>query len=106
MKLKNQLIKTVVAALKPKTLNQPDERRFLILSTTGLGDTLWGTPAIRALRQCFPDSYIGVVTSSIGQALLKYNPRINELSIWPLTMIHKYAMSDLANNVTKKSCLF
>ncbi len=81
MKLKNQLIKTVVAALKPKTLNQPDERRFLILSTTGLGDTLWGTPAIRALRQCFPDSYIGVVTSPIGQALLKYNPRINELFV-------------------------
>ena len=62
MGYKNRLIKNLVSMLKPKSLNLGEEKRFLILSTTGLGDTLWGTPAIRALRECFPTSYIGVVT--------------------------------------------
>lgn len=68
-------------ALRPNALNLGEEKRFLILSTTGLGDTLWGTPAIRALRECFPTSYIGVVTSPIGKALLQHNRKIDELFV-------------------------
>lgn len=81
MNLKNKLIKTLVDALRPNALNLGEEKRFLILSTTGLGDTLWGTPAIRALRECFPTSYIGVVTSPIGKALLQHNRKIDELFV-------------------------
>lgn len=79
MSFKNQLIKALVSSFKPRTRNAGEEKRFLILSTTGLGDTLWGTPAIRALRQCFPASYIGIITSPIGKALLRHNRRIDEL---------------------------
>ncbi len=81
MNYKNKLIKSFINLLRPKTLNISEEKRFLILSTTGLGDTLWGTPAIRALRECFPTSYIGVVTSPIGKALLQHNRRIDELIV-------------------------
>jgi ADP-heptose:LPS heptosyltransferase len=76
---KNRLIKTLITPFRSNSSLQKEEKRFLILSTTGLGDTLWGTPAIRALRKCFPTSYIGVVTSPIGQTLLKHNRRIDEL---------------------------
>jgi ADP-heptose:LPS heptosyltransferase len=79
--LKNQLIKSLVKVFRPKRLNLGEEKRFLILSTTGLGDTLWGTPAIRALRQCFPTSYIGVITSPVGKACLQHNRRIDELFV-------------------------
>jgi ADP-heptose:LPS heptosyltransferase len=81
LKLKNKLIKTLVRALRPSSLNLGEEKRFLVLSTTGLGDTLWGTPAIRALRECFPTSYIGLVTSPIGKALLQHNGRIDEIFV-------------------------
>ncbi len=81
MKFKNKLLKTIVNALRPKSLNLGKENHFLVLSTTGLGDTLWGTPAIRALRECFPTSYIGVVTSPIGKALLQHNRRIDEIFV-------------------------
>lgn len=81
MNFKNKLIKNTVSLLKPKSLNLGEEKRFLILSTTGLGDTLWGTPAIRALRECFATSYIGVVTSPIGKALLQHNRRIDEIIV-------------------------
>jgi ADP-heptose:LPS heptosyltransferase len=79
MHFKNRTIRFFVKFLKPKTLNLGEEKRFLILSTTGLGDTLWGTPAIRALRKCFPTSYIGVITSPIGKMCLRHNRRIDEL---------------------------
>lgn len=76
---KNNLIKCLVSWLKPKTSNQGDPKRFLILSTTGVGDTLWATPALRALRESFPSSYIGVLTSPLGAQLLKHNRRIDAL---------------------------
>lgn len=81
LNVKNQLIKALVSLLKSKSSCQDGEKRFLILSTTGLGDTLWATPAIRALRESFPTSYIGVLTSPIGKDLLRHNPRINELFV-------------------------
>jgi ADP-heptose:LPS heptosyltransferase len=81
LSFKNKLIKKCVDSLRPNSLNLGEEKRFLILSTTGLGDTLWATPAIRALRECFPTSYIGVVTSPIGKALLQHNRRIDELIV-------------------------
>lgn len=79
MNFKNLLIKILVRALRPHSPNVSEEKRFLILSTTGLGDTLWGTPAIRAMRESFPNSYIALLTSGTGNALLKHNYRIDEI---------------------------
>lgn len=62
----------------PSSVNQERER-FIIVSTTGLGDTLWATPAIRALRLRYPHSYISVLTSGIGKEILEHNPHIDEI---------------------------
>jgi lipopolysaccharide heptosyltransferase II len=56
--------------------------RFLIISTTGIGDTLWGTPGIKALRSACPDGHIAVLTNIAGAEMLKGNPAINELFIF------------------------
>ncbi len=53
--------------------------RILILSTTALGDTLWATPALTALRQSFPHAHIAVLTSPVGMELLAYNPSVDQL---------------------------
>ena len=58
-----------------------DNQRFLIVSTTGLGDTLWATPAIRALRYSYPGAYIGVLTTPLGKDIFKNNPHINEVFV-------------------------
>ncbi len=82
MRWKNFLIKGLLWAFNPKATRPRSEtaaHRFLIVSTTGLGDTLWGTPAIRALRQSFPDSTISVLTSEIGSQVLEHNKHIDEL---------------------------
>lgn len=74
--LKNFLIKAFARYVPRK---QSREKRFLIVSTTGLGDTLWATPAIRALRQSFPRAYIGILTTPLGKNLLQHNPHLDEI---------------------------
>ena len=73
------LLKSLVALLKPK--KNTTDMRFLCVSTTALGDTLWATPAIKALRETYPQSYIAVLTSSLGREVLWNNPHIDELFI-------------------------
>lgn len=81
MNWKNRLLQRFVTTLRPRALNPVNQKKFLILSTTGLGDTLWGTPALRSLRKQFPSSYIAVVTSPIGHEVLLHNRRIDDLFV-------------------------
>ncbi len=52
---------------------------FLVVSTTGIGDTLMGTPAIRALRESFPQSQIHFLVNSKRRELLAGNPYIDRI---------------------------
>ena len=54
-------------------------KRFLLISTTAIGDTLMSTPAIRAVRQKFPDGYVAVLTDRRRIDVLNGNPYINRL---------------------------
>lgn len=57
----------------------PTAPRILVVSTTGLGDTLWATPAIKAIKTTYPHAFLGVLTSKIGAAVLSDNPYIDRL---------------------------
>ncbi len=107
MRLKNFFLKTSVKLHRLISASKRTERfeRFLIVSTTGLGDTLWGTPAIRALRGRFPESYIGILTSPLGEGVLKNNPYLDEIftiedpvlpKLFPLYRILKTRVIDTA----------
>jgi lipopolysaccharide heptosyltransferase II len=83
MSLKNSFIRVVVTVNRFVCRRPPGtQRRFLLVSTTGVGDTLWGTPAVDALRRTYPDSYIGVLTNPLGADLLKGNPAIDEIFVF------------------------
>ena len=84
MRWKNWLIKGLLWALNPEATRprtKNTETKFLVVSTTGLGDTLWATPAIRALRQTYPDCTIAVLTSEIGYQVLEHNKHIDEIFV-------------------------
>ena len=40
--------------------------KVLIVSSTGMGDCLWGTPGIRALKKTFPEMEIDLVVRFQG----------------------------------------
>lgn len=77
--MKNTLLKygtKLGRFLVPKHAKQ---NHILVVTTTALGDTLWGTAAIESIRTAFPRCYLGVLTSSIGMQVLKNNPHIDKL---------------------------
>ncbi|MBN1914292.1 MAG: glycosyltransferase family 9 protein [Parachlamydiales bacterium] len=55
--------------------------RFLIVSTTGLGDALFATPSIRHLKKTFPHAYIGALVTRASHEVLFNNPDIDEFFI-------------------------
>lgn len=84
--LKNLFIKKSLTlapkiGLGPKKYLGGQSQRFLIISTTGIGDTLWGTPAIRALKTAYPQSYIGFLTNGQGAEILQGNPWVDKIFI-------------------------
>lgn len=80
--IKNVLILCLIKltkwwGMKPFKRVDPAAPRILIISTTGLGDTLWGTPAIQAIKETYPQAFVGVLTSPVGFAVLSGNPYID-----------------------------
>ena len=54
-------------------------KRILIVNVNWLGDVLFSTPAIRAIRKKFPESFIACLVPPRCEALLKNNPYLNEV---------------------------
>ena len=66
-----------------------DAPRILIISTTGLGDTLWATPSLRAIKTTYPKAFIVVLTSKVGEMVLSNNPHIDHLLTIPHNCLKK-----------------
>ena len=72
----------VAVALRPLPRVEgkpPVPRSVVVFSTAGIGDTLSDTPAIRALRESFPDCRITAVVHRRRRAVLEGNPCIDRL---------------------------
>jgi lipopolysaccharide heptosyltransferase II len=57
-------------------------KRILIVNPFGIGDVLFTTPLVRALRENFPKSYIGYVCNKRTVPLLETNPNIDEVFVF------------------------
>ena len=64
-------------------------KRILIVNVNWLGDTLFATPFIRAIREVCPDSYIAVLTHPRCYEILEGNPNINEIIIYDEKKQHR-----------------
>lgn len=54
-------------------------RRILIIRPDRIGDVVLTTPLIRAVKESFPNSFVGVMVNSISGVLLENNPYIDIL---------------------------
>ena len=64
--------RTDVASLDPAQV-----RRILVISSTGIGDTLFSTPAIRAVREAYPHAYIAGMLRYRHADLFRTNPHLD-----------------------------
>lgn len=56
--------------------------RLLIVRRDNIGDLVCTTPLIRALRQRYPDGWIGVLANSYNAPVLTGNPDVNEVFVY------------------------
>ena len=54
-------------------------QNILIVSTTGMGDCLWGTPGIRELKNKYPDAKIDLIVKKDWMDLFKNNPHLEKI---------------------------
>ena len=54
-------------------------KKVLIVSSTGMGDCLWATPGIRALKKAFPEVKIDFVANTNWTPLFESNPHLNKV---------------------------
>ncbi|PIQ83285.1 MAG: hypothetical protein COV75_08275, partial [Candidatus Omnitrophica bacterium CG11_big_fil_rev_8_21_14_0_20_63_9] len=59
-----------------------DPRRILIVNPFGIGDVLFSTPLVRAVREAFPKSAIAYLCNRRTEPILRHNPNITELFIY------------------------
>ena len=62
---------------------KPSCKKILLISVNWLGDLLFMTPAIRAIRRAYPASRITCLSPSRGVDLLKGNPHLDEVIPMP-----------------------
>lgn len=60
-----------------------NRKRILLVSVNWLGDLLFLTPAIRAIRRAYPDSFIAALSPRRGMDLLQGNPHLNAVIPMP-----------------------
>jgi ADP-heptose:LPS heptosyltransferase len=63
-------------------MNQGTPQRILIVNPFGIGDVLFTTPLIRALRRAFPESRLGYLCNRRTEPVLRNNPHLDELFIY------------------------
>jgi len=56
--------------------------RILIVNPFGIGDVLFSTPLIRAVRRAFPDAHLAYLCNRRTEEILRRNTNLNELFIY------------------------
>lgn len=64
-------------------------KRILIVNVNWVGDVIFSTPFIRAVRETHPDSYIACLLHPRCSQMLESNPRLNEIIVYDEEGIHK-----------------
>src|SRR3989338_6017959 len=57
-------------------------QRILIVNPFGIGDVLFTTPLIRAVRRAFPDSHLAYLCNRRTERILRNNPHLNEIFVY------------------------
>lgn len=70
-------------------------QRILVWEVNWVGDVLFSTPFLRALKEKFPDAYITCITSPWTKEVLETNPNVNEIIVYDGKTINKGLLNKL-----------
>ena len=66
-----------------------NSKKILIVNVNWIGDVIFSTPFIKAVRLKYPDSYIACLLHPRCVDILKDNPRVDEIIVYDEEGIHK-----------------
>ena len=73
--------------------------RVLIVNPFGIGDVLFSTPLVRAIRRAFPDAYLAYLCNRRTEEILRRNADLSELFIYEkdelVTLWHRSARAGI-----------
>lgn len=61
---------------------KPEYKRILLVRTDRLGDVVLTTPAIKAVRQAYPQAYLAMMVRPYTELAVKGNPYLNEVILY------------------------
>jgi heptosyltransferase-2 len=74
---------SLFGGIRPLELGRREIKKILVLCLPGIGDTLLFTPALRILREHFPQAQIWVLVMFKGsKEILEQNPHIDRVLLW------------------------
>lgn len=60
-------------------------QRILLIRLSAIGDIVFASPIIHALRQHYPEAHIAWLTEPAQAQLLEHHPGLDEVIVWPKT---------------------
>ncbi|MEE8574324.1 MAG: glycosyltransferase family 9 protein [Thermodesulfobacteriota bacterium] len=84
----------------PESFSKERVKSILLINTTAIGDTLMCTPAIRAIREGFPEARVTMFAGKGAMSVLKGNPHIDAFIDSPGKVNMNYLVK--INGIVKK----
>ena len=75
---------TMLTPRTPGTKSIEPARAILLIVVAGIGDFVMATPAIRAVRNGYPDAEIHLLTSSEGAVFARRYPGVDQVFVFPI----------------------
>lgn len=72
-----------------------NRKKILLARTDRLGDLVLTTPAIKAVREAYPDAYIAMIVRPYGRLLVKDNPYLDEVIVYDKFGLHRSAAATI-----------
>lgn len=79
--------------MKNKKFKKP--KKILLIRTDRLGDVILSTPAIKNLRNFYPDAHIAFATRPYTKEILEGNPYLDEIILYDKDKKHKSIISSI-----------
>ena len=57
-------------------------KKILIINPFGIGDVIFSTPLIEALKQYYPDCYVGYICNRRVAELINTNPNLDKVFVY------------------------
>src|SRR5207248_583417 len=70
--------------------------RILLVRLRQIGDVVFTTPAVRAIRERFPDAHISYLVEPVAAAVVQLNPNLDEVIVAPRRRGIRGLVADLA----------